>query len=128
MTELAEMQKMNESRGLSLAPVGGLEVYFMGLRLSSKILTGRWPDPDAIANRCKEAFKQYNAGQDIAVFENLVKQASSAKNKMMDSDAVNQSEISLEDEQMDGVMVMAHGSDTKQIRLEPGENPYARIS
>ena len=128
MTELAEMQKMNESRGLSLAPVGGLEVYFMGLRLSSKILTGRWPDPDAIANRCKEAFKQYNAGQDIAVFENLVKQASGAKNKMMDSDAVNQSEISLEDEQMDGVMVMAHGSDTKQIRLEPGENPYARIS
>ena len=128
MTELAEMQKMNESRGLSLAPVGGLEVYFMGLRLSSKILTGRWPDPDAIANRCKEAFKQYNAGQDIAVFENLVKQASGAKNKMMDSDAVNQSEISLEDEQMDGVMVMAHGSDTKQIRLEPGSNPYVRIS
>jgi hypothetical protein len=62
MTELAEMQKMNESRGLSLAPIGGLEIYFMGLKIFSKILTGQWPDPDAIADRCKEAFKQYNAG------------------------------------------------------------------
>ena len=49
--------------------IGGLEVYFMGVRIFSKKLSGVWPHYRLLAEKCKNAFNDYIAGNDISIYE-----------------------------------------------------------
>ena len=50
-------------------PRGAFEIYFMGIRLYSKLLTNQWPSSSAIANKCKRIYEDYVNGQDISHYE-----------------------------------------------------------
>ncbi len=49
--------------------IGGLEVYFMGVRLFSKKLSGVWPHIRLLKEKCKNAYDDYIAGNDISIYE-----------------------------------------------------------
>ena len=51
--------------------IGALEVYFMGVRIFSKIQSGVWPNPNAVANRCLEAYNSFEGNTDINDFETI---------------------------------------------------------
>ena len=40
-------------------PIGALEVYFMGVRLFSKVQSGVWPNAVRVAERCLAAFNDF---------------------------------------------------------------------
>ena len=65
LLELGDLQ-YNQGRP---APMWALEVYFMGVRIFSKIQSGVWPNPVLVAKRCALAWDKYNAGEDIDEFE-----------------------------------------------------------
>ena len=48
---------------------GGLEVYFQGVRLFSKIQSGMWPHIGLLAQKCQRAYNDYMAGKDITMYE-----------------------------------------------------------
>jgi len=48
---------------------GGLEIYFMGVRLFSKKLSGVWPHYRLLVEKCRNAFNDYADGKDISIYE-----------------------------------------------------------
>ena len=51
------------------AAIGALEVYFQGVRLFSKIQSGKWPHPELLAQKCKRAYDDLMAGNDVGEYE-----------------------------------------------------------
>ena len=51
---------------------GAMEVYFMGVRLFSKIQSKYWPNPNMVADKCVQAYQDFVDGKDITVYETLV--------------------------------------------------------
>jgi hypothetical protein len=49
--------------------VGALEVYFMGVRIFSKIQSGLWPLIPSLAERCLNVYNSYINEEDINSFE-----------------------------------------------------------
>ena len=47
----------------------GFEVYFMGVRLYSKIESLQWPNNTLLTQKCLNAYNDYLAGQDIRKYE-----------------------------------------------------------
>ena len=47
--------------------LGAFEVYFMGIRLFSKLKSGKWPNIDMVAEKCKQVYEAYNvnSGNDL---------------------------------------------------------------
>ena len=68
---LLELADLQYNRNLPSHP-GAFEVYFMGVRLFSKIQSGVWPNPVRVAERAAQAYKAYYAGKDIDEFETQV--------------------------------------------------------
>ena len=46
--------------------LGGFEVYFMGVRLFSKIQSGMWPFTPVLAQKCFIAYNDYCQMKDIS--------------------------------------------------------------
>lgn len=51
--------------------LGAFEVYFMGVRLYSKIQSNKWPNTKLLGQKCKRAYDAYIAGEDIEEFETV---------------------------------------------------------
>lgn len=51
---------------------GALEVYFMGVRLFSKLQSKYWPNASMVAEKCVRAYQDFIDGKDITVYETLV--------------------------------------------------------
>jgi hypothetical protein len=45
------------------------EVYFMGIRVYSKILTRLWPNIPGLANKCVKIYNEHLEGKDISHYE-----------------------------------------------------------
>ena len=50
-------------------PRGAFEVYFMGVRLYSKLLTHQWPNRTLLASKGARIYEDYVNGEDIAGYE-----------------------------------------------------------
>ena len=56
-------------RVLSVIPVGAFEVYFMGVKLYSKIESKKWPDVPKLIEKCKFVYIEFISGKDISEYE-----------------------------------------------------------
>ena len=54
-------------------PRGAFEVYFMGVRLYSKLLTNQWPNSSALAAKCARVYADYVNDEDISGYEFVFK-------------------------------------------------------
>lgn len=52
--------------------LGALEVYFMGVRLFSKISSGTWPHTSLLAEKCVNAYNDFMSNKDISIYETTV--------------------------------------------------------
>jgi hypothetical protein len=52
---------------------GAFEVYFMGVRLFSKIESKMWPNIPALAEKCVNCYKAYVSNKEIDNFELTIK-------------------------------------------------------
>ena len=46
-------------------PVGAFEVYFMGVKLHSKLITMKWPNISMLTEKCKIVYQNFVDGIDI---------------------------------------------------------------
>lgn len=51
----------------------GLEVYFMGVRVFSKVASRLWPNTSAVAMKCVRAFNDFHEGNQIGQYEYMTK-------------------------------------------------------
>jgi hypothetical protein len=57
----------------SVIPIGGLEVYFMGVLLFSKEKSKLWPNVLKIGQKCGNCYNDYIYGSSIAPYQYAVK-------------------------------------------------------
>ena len=51
----------------------GFEVYFMGVRLYSKISTRLWPNNNLVVMKCLKVWNDFQEGKDISGYEYISK-------------------------------------------------------
>lgn len=54
------------------APMGAMDVYFMGVRLFSKKVSNVWPNKTLVAEKCARAYEAYTAGNNIEDMEHVL--------------------------------------------------------
>lgn len=81
-------------------PIGALEVYFMGVRLFSKVQSGVWPNAARVAERCLGAFNDYENQQDISDYETVRVARSIARRQQEDYGTMSQAYLSNDEAEM----------------------------
>lgn len=102
---------------LRRVPIGAMEVYFMGVRLFSKVQSGVWPNATRVAERCLAAFNDYEANQDISEYETM----RVARSQRREDDYGVASQAYLSNDEAEMMAMMSQGG-MSQMGYKTGSN------